>query len=52
MRKCNEKWGRWSHIVAAKLPDIISIEIMLQKILSIIVFELEITLVGLYMEET
>ena len=39
-------WGRWSDIVAVRLPDIISVEIMLEKILSIIVFELEVTLVG------
>ena len=39
-------WGRWSDIVAVRLPDIISVEIMLEKILSIIVFEEEVTLVG------
>ena len=33
-------WGRWSNIVTVRLPDIISVEIMLGKILSIIVFEL------------
>ena len=39
-------WGRWSDIVAVRLPDIISFEIMLETILSIIVFQLEVTLVG------
>ena len=39
-------WGRWSDILAVRLPDIISVEIMLEKILSIIVFELEVTIVG------
>ena len=39
-------WGRWSDIVAVRLPDIISVEIMSEKILSIIVFELDVTLVG------
>ena len=39
-------WGRWSDILAVRLPDIISVEIMLKKILSIIVFELEVTIVG------
>ena len=38
-------WGRWSDIVAARLPDIMSFEIMLETILSIIVFQLEVTLV-------
>ena len=41
--------GRWSDIVAVRVPDIILIEIMLEKILSIIVFELEVTLVGCIM---
>ena len=39
-------WGRWSDIVAVRLHDIISVKIMLEKILSIIVFELEVTLVA------
>ena len=39
-------WGRWSDKVAVRLPDIISFEIMLETILSIIVFQLEVTLVG------
>ena len=39
-------WGRWSENVAVRLPDIILVEIMLEKILSIIVFELEVILVG------
>ena len=39
-------WGRWSDIVAVRLTDIISVEIILEKILSIIVFKLEVTLVG------
>ena len=39
-------WGRWPDIVAVRLSNIISVEIMLEKILSIIVFELEVTLVG------
>ena len=34
---------KWSDIVAVGLPDIISVEIILEKILSIIVFELEVT---------
>ena len=39
-------WGRWSDIVAVRLPDIISVEIMFEKILSIIVFASEVTYVG------
>ena len=39
-------WGRWSDIVAARLPDIILVEKILEKILLIIVFETEVTLVG------
>ena len=38
-------WGRWSDIVVVRLPNIISVGI-LEKILSIIVFELEVTLVA------
>ena len=37
-------WERWSDIVAVKLPDIILLDIMLEKILLIIVFEIEVTL--------
>ena len=37
--------GSWSDIVAVRLPDIISVD-MFEKILSIIVFELEVTLDG------
>ena len=33
-------------MVAVSLPEIISVETILEKILSIIVFELEVTLVG------
>ena len=39
-------WGRWSDIVAVRLPDIISVEIILEKILLIIVFGLEVTFDG------
>ena len=39
-------WGRWSDIVAVRLPDIISVKIMFEKILSIIVFASEVTYVG------
>ena len=39
-------WERWSDIVAVKLPDIILVDIMLEKILLIIVFEIEVTLDG------
>ena len=39
-------WGRWSDIVDVRLPDIISVEIMFEKILSIIVFASEVTYVG------
>ena len=39
-------WGRWSDIVVVMLPDIISIQIISEKIWSIIVFELEINPVG------
>ena len=39
-------WGRWSDIVAVRLPDIISVEIMLERKLSVIVFELEVDIVG------
>ena len=39
-------WEKWSDIVAGRLPDIISVEIMLEKILSLIVFELEVSLAG------
>ena len=39
-------WGSWSDIVAVRLTDIISVDIMFEKILSIIVFELEVTLDG------
>ena len=38
-------WRIWSDIVAVRLPDIISVEIMLEKI-SVMVFELEVTLIG------
>ena len=41
-------FSTWSDIVAVRVPDIILIE-MLEKILSIIVFELEVTLVGCIM---
>ena len=43
---CNEKLRRWSYIVAVRLPDIIMVEIMLEKIFSITVFDFEVTLVG------
>ena len=39
-------WGRLWDTVAVRLPDIILVEIMLEKILSILVFELEVILVG------
>ena len=39
-------WERWSDIVAVKLPDIILVDIMLEKILLIIFFEIEVTLDG------
>ena len=39
-------WGRWSDIVVVMLPDIILVQIISEKIWSIIVFELEITPVG------
>ena len=39
-------WERWSDIVVVKLPDIILVDIMLEKILLIIVFEIEVTLDG------
>ena len=39
-------WERCSDIVAVMLPDIISVEIILEKIWSIIVFELEISPAG------
>ena len=41
-----KNWGRRSDIGAVRLPDVILVEIMLEKILSLIVFELEVTLVG------
>ena len=39
-------WERWSDIVVVMLPYIISVEIILEKIWSIIAFELEITPIG------
>ena len=39
-------WGRWSDIGVVMLPDIILVQIISEKIWSIIVFELEITPVG------
>ena len=39
-------WRRLPDIVAVRLPDIISVEIILEKLLSMIVFELEFPLIG------
>ena len=39
-------WGTWSDIVAVRLPYIILVEMILEKILSIAVIELEVTLLG------
>ena len=39
-------WGRWSEIVAVKLPDIMSGSIAIEKILSIRVLEWLVILVG------
>ena len=41
-----KNWRKWSDIVAVGLIEIISFEIKLEKILPIIVFELEVTTVG------
>ena len=39
-------WGRWSDMVAIKLPDIISGSITFENILSIRVLDWVVTLVG------
>ena len=41
-----ENWGRWSEIVAVKLPDIMSGSITFENILSIRVLEWLVILVG------
>ena len=41
-----ENWGRWSEIVAVKLPDIMSGSITFKNILSIRVLEWLVILVG------
>ena len=42
----NKNCGRWSEIVAVRFPDIISLESMLEKILSVRVFEWLVSLAG------
>ena len=42
----NKNWGRWSEIVAVRFPDIISLESILEKMLSMRVFEWLVSLVG------
>ena len=42
-----ENWGRWSEMVAVKLPDIMSGSIKFENILSIRVLEWLVILVGL-----
>ena len=42
----NKNCGRWSEIVAVRFPDIISLESIFQKILSMRVFEWLVSIVG------
>ena len=42
-----ENWGRWSEMVAVKLPDVLSGSITFENILSIRVLEWLVILVGL-----
>ena len=46
MLRTNENWGKWSDIVAAMLPDIMSGETKLENILLMRVFEWLVILVG------
>ena len=45
-----ENWGRWSEMVAVKLPDIMSGSIIFENILSIRVLEWLVILVGCKMK--
>ena len=41
-----KNWGRWSEIVSVRFPNIISLESLLEKMLSVRVFKWLVSLIG------